>query len=66
MTSLATRQFAVVTGAQQGFDALMSGEQEVFSESLSTEASGVIGSFMPDSVKASMHEKMAKHGSADK
>jgi short-subunit dehydrogenase len=52
--------------AQQGFDALMSGEQEVFAESLGTKASGVMGRFMPDSVKAGMHEKVAKHGSADK
>jgi short-subunit dehydrogenase len=52
--------------AQQGFDALMSGEQEVFAESLSTKATGVMGRFMPDSVKAAMHEKVARHGSADK
>jgi short-subunit dehydrogenase len=52
--------------AQQGFDALMRGEQEVFAESLSTKATGVLGRFMPDSVKAAAHEKVARHGSADK
>lgn len=50
--------------AQQGFDALMRGEQEVFAASLSTKAAGVAGRFMPDSVKAAMHEKMSKHGTA--
>ena len=50
--------------AQQGFDALMAGEQEVFAESLGTKIAGVAGRFVPDSVKASMHEKMARHGSA--
>lgn len=52
--------------AQQAFEALMSGEQEVFSESLGTKAQGVMGRFMPDSVKAAMHEKEVKHGTADK
>jgi uncharacterized protein len=51
--------------AKQGFDALMAGEQEVFAESMSTKAAGVLGRFMPDSVKASQHEKMAKHGSGE-
>jgi short-subunit dehydrogenase len=51
--------------AKQGFEALMAGEQEVFAESMSTKAGGVLGRFMPDSVKASQHEKMAKHGSGE-
>jgi short-subunit dehydrogenase len=50
--------------AQQGFDALMRGDKEIFAASLSTKAAGVAGRFMPDSVKAAMHKKMAKHGSA--
>jgi short-subunit dehydrogenase len=50
--------------AKQGFDALMAGEQEVFAASLSTKAAGTLGRFMPDSVKASQHAKMAKHGTA--
>jgi hypothetical protein len=41
----------------------MRGEQEVFAASFSTKAAGVMGRFIPDSVKAGMHEKMAKHGS---
>jgi short-subunit dehydrogenase len=52
--------------ARQGFEGLMSGEQEVFAESTSTKVAGVMGRFMPDSIKASQHEKMAKHGTADK
>lgn len=52
--------------AQQGFDALMKGEQEVFSESMGTKVAGVMGRFMPDSVKAGKHEKVSKHGTADK
>jgi short-subunit dehydrogenase len=49
--------------AQQGYDALMAGEKEVFAASLTTKFEGAVGRFMPDSVKAAMHEKMAKHGS---
>ncbi len=50
--------------AQQGFDALMRGDEEVFAASMSTKAAGTLGKFVPDSVKADMHEKMSKHGSA--
>lgn len=50
--------------AQQGFDAMMKGEAEVFAASLSTKAAGVLGRLMPDSVKAAQYEKMAKHKSA--
>lgn len=50
--------------AQQGFDALMDGKEEVFAESLSTKLSGVAGRLMPDSVKASIYEKAAEHKSA--
>lgn len=49
--------------ARQGFDALMRGEQELFSASLGTKLQGVAGKFMPDSVKSAMHEKMFKHQS---
>lgn len=48
--------------AKQGFDAMMSGDQEVFAASLSTKVAGTLGRFMPDTVKASQHEKVAKHG----
>lgn len=47
--------------AQQGFDALMAGEQEVFAESVSTKLSGTLGGLMPDSVKAAIYEKAAEH-----
>ena len=52
--------------AKQGFKALMAGDQEVFASSLGTKVSGTLGKFVPDSVKASQHEKMARHGSEDK
>ena len=52
--------------AQQAFDALMRGEKELFAASFSTKMAGAAGRFMPDSVKASMHEKMSRHGTADK
>ncbi len=45
--------------ARQGFDALMAGEAEVFAASLKTKVQGVVGRFVPDSVKSAMHEKMA-------
>ncbi len=44
--------------AQQGFDAMMAGKEEVFAASLKTKAQGTLGRFVPDSVKASQHEKM--------
>ncbi|MGI8772933.1 MAG: SDR family NAD(P)-dependent oxidoreductase [Acidobacteriaceae bacterium] len=50
--------------AKQGFDALMSGEQEVFSSSLRTKVEGAVGKILPDSVKAAQHQKMAEHGTA--
>jgi uncharacterized protein len=52
--------------AQQAFDALMSGEQEVFAESFSTKLTGAAGKFIPDSVQAKQYEKQAAHGTAKK
>jgi short-subunit dehydrogenase len=49
--------------AQQGYDALMAGEKEVFAASLMTKVQGTLGKFIPDTVKASMYEKAAKHKS---
>ena len=46
--------------AQQGFDALMSGEDHVFASSVKTKIEGELGKFMPKSVKAKMHEKQAE------
>jgi uncharacterized protein len=46
--------------AKEGFDALMKGEKHVYAASFKTKAEGALANFVPDSVKASMHEKMAK------
>jgi uncharacterized protein len=46
--------------AQQGYDALMAGEDHVFSSSMKTKVQGELGKFMPESVKAKMHEKQAE------
>jgi uncharacterized protein len=50
--------------AKQGYDSLMRGDKEVFAASFRTKLQGTAGRFMPDSVKAAMHEKQAKHGTA--
>src|SRR3954453_20727660 len=52
--------------ARDGFEALMAGKERVVSHSLSTKAQGRGSRFMPDSVKAEMHRKMAEPGSARK
>jgi len=46
--------------AQQGYDALMSGEDHVYASSLKTKAQGELGRFMPESTKAEMHRKQAE------
>ncbi len=50
--------------AQQGYEALMEGKDHIYSSSLKTKTQGELGKFIPESVKASMHEKMAKPKSA--
>jgi short-subunit dehydrogenase len=50
--------------ARDGFEALMAGKERVVSASLSTKAQGRGSRLMPDSVKAEMHRRMAKPGSA--
>jgi uncharacterized protein len=52
--------------ARDGFEALMAGDERVVSASLSTKLQGRGSRFMPDSVKAEMHRKMAEPGSAKK
>ena len=47
--------------AQQGFDALMRGDEEVFAESLGTKMMGVMGTVIPDAVKAEQYGKAAAH-----
>jgi uncharacterized protein len=51
--------------ARDGFEALMKGDERVVSASMKTKAQGRFSRAMPDSVKAKMHESMAKPGSGD-
>jgi hypothetical protein len=44
----------------------MAGDERVVSSSLSTKLQARGGRFVPDSVKAEMHRKMAEPGSAEK
>jgi short-subunit dehydrogenase len=50
--------------ARQGYDALMSGEEKVIAGSLINKVQAIGGRFIPDAVKAEMHRRMAKPGSA--
>src|SRR3954453_3119700 len=52
--------------ARDGFEALMAGKDRVVSASLSTKLQGHGSRFMPDSVKAEVHRKMAEPGSGKK
>jgi short-subunit dehydrogenase len=52
--------------ARQGFEALMDGKERVVASSASTKAQGRGSRFLPDSVKAEMHRKLAEPGSANK
>jgi uncharacterized protein len=51
--------------AEQGFKALMKGDEKVVAGSLKTKAQAVASRVTPDSVKAQMHRKMAEPGSGD-
>jgi uncharacterized protein len=51
--------------ARMGFEALMAGEERVVAGSLSTKLQGRTGRFVPDSVKAKMHARMAEPGGGD-
>ena len=51
--------------AHDGFEALMAGEERVVAHSLRTRLQGRVSRVLPDSVKASMHRRMAEPGSAD-
>jgi short-subunit dehydrogenase len=46
--------------AKQGYEALMNGDKHVYSASFKTRVQGAVANFVPDSVKAAMHEKSAK------
>jgi short-subunit dehydrogenase len=49
--------------ARDGFEALMNGDERVVSASLATKLQGRGSRFLPDSVKAEAHRKMAEPGS---
>jgi short-subunit dehydrogenase len=51
--------------AEQGFEALMKGEKKIVAGGLGTKAQGAAAKVLPDSVKSTMHRKMAEPGSAD-
>ena len=46
--------------AKEGFKALMNGDKHVYAADLKTKIEGAVANLVPDEVKASMHEKMAK------
>jgi short-subunit dehydrogenase len=46
--------------ARQGYEALMAGKDHVFSASMKTKLQGELGKFIPESVKAEQHRKMAE------
>jgi short-subunit dehydrogenase len=49
--------------ARQGIDALLDGKDHVYAASFKTKLEGALANVVPGSVKASMHEKMAKPNS---
>ena len=46
--------------ARQGYDALMAGKDHVYSSSMKTKLQGELGKFVPESIKAEQHRKMAE------
>src|ERR687897_2200895 len=50
--------------ARDGFEAMMAGRESVVSHSASTKAQGRFDRLLPERVKAQMHRRMAKPGSA--
>ena len=46
--------------AKDGIDALIAGEDHVYSHSTATKLEGAVANSIPGSVKASMHEEQAK------
>jgi short-subunit dehydrogenase len=53
--------------AKQAFEALMAGKDRVYgATSIGTKLQGMSARFVPESVKAGMHQKLAEHGSRDK
>lgn len=52
--------------AKQGFEALMSGKDDLIAGSLKTKLLGVVSKVLPDTVNAEQHRKLSEPGSADK
>jgi len=52
--------------ARQGFEALMSGDDQVVAGSLKNKMQGAMSDIMPETSKAKMHRRLAEPGSADK
>ena len=52
--------------AEQGFAALMAGQDHVIAGSLTTKALGTMAKVLPDTVNAQQHRKLAEPGSADR
>jgi short-subunit dehydrogenase len=52
--------------ARQGIDALMAGKDHVYAASFKTKLEGAVANLTPGSVKAAMHEKMARPLGEDK
>jgi uncharacterized protein len=46
--------------AEQGYKALMDGEDHVYASSMKTKVQGEVGKFMPESLKAEQHRKQAE------
>jgi uncharacterized protein len=46
--------------AEQGYKALMDGEDHVYASSMKTKVQGELGKFMPESLKAEQHRKQAE------
>jgi len=51
--------------AEQGFEALMKGDDHVVAGSVKNKVQAAVGKIVPDTQKAQMHRKMAEPGSAD-
>ena len=46
--------------AKVGFEALMSGKEKVFAESLKTKIQGLVAEYLPDRLKAEIHRRMSE------
>jgi uncharacterized protein len=46
--------------AEQGYEALMAGDDHVYASSIKTKIEGEVGKYIPESFKAKMHQKMAQ------